>query len=102
MPAGETVTESRIKDLRWEQAPDTPLLTIYPIDPVSEPPERFRENRHPLNARADVIGMGIVFPKPPDGEDDAVYYAADLSRLAPKQLGDVEEDDESLLEDEQE
>ncbi len=45
--------------------------------------------------------MGIVFPKPPDGEDDAVYYAADLSRLAPKQLGDVEEDDESLLEDEQ-
>ncbi len=50
VPAGETLTESRIKDLRWDQAPDTPLLTIYPIDPVSEPPERFKENRHPLNA----------------------------------------------------
>jgi hypothetical protein len=101
VPKGEMLTEGRIKELRSEQATDTPLLALYPIDRVSKPLGRFEKDRCPLNARTDVIGMGLVFPRPPDGEDDEVYVAADLSRLAPKQVGEIEEDDPSLLEDEQ-
>ena len=80
VPKGEVLTEGRIRELRCEQASDTPLLAIYPIDRVSGPLGRFEKDRRALNARTDVIGMGLVFPQPLDGDDDEVYVAADLSR----------------------
>lgn len=78
-----TLSRDRIRKLRAEVRPDTGLLLLYPIDPVSQPANV--KGRAPLNApHAVVIGVAFVFPKPRD-EDSAVeyeYYSADLSELA--------------------
>ncbi len=96
-PSGR-LTEAAVKSLRVEQLPDTGLLTLYPLDRDVIPP---RESREPLGTAEDVIGVGIVFPEPPSGTDDKVYFAADLSGVA---VTDdyLEEEDLSLIEDDEE
>jgi hypothetical protein len=98
VPAGTQLTEHEIVRLRAEQAPDTPLLTLYAIDAISP---TTRKEREPLHAAADVIGMGIVFPKPPPGDDDKVYWSADLSGVAESADQYLEIDDLEALEEEQ-
>ena len=95
---GVTLTEALIADMRREQQPDTALLALYPIDHVS-PTSRSR--REPLAAVTDVIGFGIVFPRPAPGDDDDVYMQADLSRVAESTDDYLEVDDLSVLEEEQ-
>lgn len=87
--------EKQIRTHRAAQLSDHGLMVLYPIDRDSQP-ARAGSNRLGLNAVEDVLGVGLVFPQPPPGEDEEVYYAADLSRL-PTQRGDVEADDASVL-----
>jgi hypothetical protein len=97
--SGETaVDEPRIVELRREQAPDTPLLTVYAID--AESPTA-RQRREPLAAATDAIGVGIVFPRPDPGDDDKVYWSADLSAVAESTDRYLETDDVDVLEEEQ-
>jgi hypothetical protein len=92
------LTEARVKALRAEQLPDTGLLTLYPLDRLAQPA---KTSRVPLGTPEDVIGVGIVFPDPPPTKgDDKVYFQADLSRVSTSD-GYLEEEDVSLLEDEQ-
>jgi hypothetical protein len=97
VPPGTVLTEGEILAMRRTQAPETPLLTLYAIDSVSP---TVRENRVPLDAAEDAIGVGIVFPKPEDDDDD-VYVSADLSGVAEASDGYLEEEDLSALEEEQ-
>ncbi|NOL45305.1 Z1 domain-containing protein [Kribbella sandramycini] len=81
--SGETskLNEKQIKHERLDQLPTTGLLVLYPIDRVSLP-SHGRTTRVPLNAAADVIGVGLVFPQP--GVDSTVewdYISADLSKI---------------------
>ena len=85
--------EEEIKAERRRQLPDTGLVVLYPIDKVSEPVPA-KASRRPLDAEDHVIGVGLVFPRPP-GEDSTVewdYISADLSGV------DIEEEDLSLIE----
>lgn len=95
---GVALTEALIAERRREQRPDTGLLTLYAIDRVSP---TTRTGRQPLDAVDDVVGIGIVFPRPAPGEDDSVYMQADLSRVAESADDYVEVDDLSVLEEEQ-
>jgi hypothetical protein len=95
---GVSLTEALIAEKRREQMPDTALLALYPIDRVS-PTNRSR--REPLAAVRDVLGIGIVFPRPVPGEDDNVYMQADLSGVAESRDEYLEVDDLRILEDEQ-
>jgi hypothetical protein len=95
---GGRLSEPEIVRVRSEQAPDTPLLTVYAIDAVSPTTRKLRVQ---LDAAEDVIGVGIVFPKPPPGEEDKVYWAADLSGVAESSDTYLETDDLTALEDEQ-
>lgn len=49
-------------DLQGLRPPGIGLLVLYPIDRRSEPDEGNLRNREPLDAVADVLGLGIVFP----------------------------------------
>jgi hypothetical protein len=98
LPSGQRLTEAEIRKMRFEALPDSGLLTIYPIDRVS--PTR-RKGRAPLDAVLDPIGIGIVFPQPPPGQDEIVYYQADLSRVQERTDDYLEEEDQALLDDEQ-
>jgi hypothetical protein len=98
VPAGTTLTEAKIAELRGEQTPDTPLLALYAIDKVSP---TSRDGREPLAAVRDVIGFGVVFPRPAPGDDDNVYMQADLSGVAESTDDYLEVDDLTALEDEQ-
>jgi hypothetical protein len=98
VPAGTEVTETAIIRLRQDQAPDTPLLALYAIDSTSPTSRKLRE---PLGAATDAIGIGIVFPKPPPGDEDKVYWQADLSGVAESRDDYLEEDDLNALEEEQ-
>ncbi len=99
------LTEARIRVLRYAQAPDTGLLVLYPIDaasPPKPPAPGKRQLRTELDATRDAVGIGILFPQPPADEDDeVVYWQADLSNVVTYD-GYLEEDDPSLLEEEQE
>ncbi|MFE7889710.1 Z1 domain-containing protein [Streptomyces sp. NPDC057412] len=85
------ITEEALKEARRKQAPDTALLTLYPIDALSPSPTK-REKRAPLAALDHVIGVGLVFPKPRGEDSEVEYYSADLSRVQ-----DEEEEDLSML-----
>jgi hypothetical protein len=98
VPAGERITEPTIKALRWEQLPDTALLVLYPIDAVSlpkPPPKNRRQLRTALGATRDAIGIGILFPQPV-GDDEPVYWQADLSKVVTYD-GYLEDEDVSPL-----
>jgi hypothetical protein len=98
VPAEIEITEAAIIRLRQDQASDTPLLALYPIDAASPTNRKLRE---PLDAATHAIGIGIVFPKPPPGDEDKVYWQADLSGVAESQDEYLEEDDLGALEEEQ-
>ncbi|WP_327729515.1 Z1 domain-containing protein [Streptomyces sp. NBC_00487] len=85
------INEAALKNARREQAPDTGLLTLYPIDALSPSPTN-RKRRAPLDAVDHVIGVGLVFPMPRGEDSEVEYYSADLSRVQ-----DDEEEDLSLL-----
>ncbi|MFC9581464.1 Z1 domain-containing protein [Streptomyces yangpuensis] len=96
---GETsrLTEGGIKQLRLDQAPDTGLLVLYPIDKDSEPHPSKEKSRAALGAEEHVIGVGLVFPDVV-GTDSTVqkYVSAKLP------TGLLEEEDVfSLLEGEE-
>lgn len=66
----EGLTSENIAAMRNDLQPDTGLLLIYPIDRQSEPIRRSKgsekegkNSRHPLDAKEDVIGIGLSFPK---------------------------------------
>lgn len=86
------LNEKAIKEERRRQLPDTGLLVLYPIDKRSEPSPS-KNLRAALDAEEHVIGVGLVFPEPREG-DSAVkrYISADLSNV------ELEEEDFSLLE----
>ncbi|RZT07449.1 Z1 domain-containing protein [Kribbella sp. VKM Ac-2569] len=91
--SGETgkFNELRIKQERLRQLPNTGLVVLYPIDSVSKPAAG-RTQRKALNAEADVIGVGLVFPQP--GIDSPIewnYVSADLSGI------DIEEENFEAL-----
>lgn len=92
-----STTEDDIAKARKAQHPDTGLLVLYPIDKISEP-EPSKTRRQPLNAPEHVIGVGLVFPTPTDGDStvawEADYISADLSGV------EIEEEDFSALESE--
>ncbi|MEJ1195842.1 MULTISPECIES: Z1 domain-containing protein [unclassified Streptomyces] len=89
------MTEKNLMDARSAQLPDTGLVLLYPIDKTSEPhPDK--KLRAPLNAEEHVIGVGLVFPEPRNG-DSAVekYISADLSgvRIEDEDLSPLESED---------
>ncbi|MGW4871055.1 Z1 domain-containing protein [Streptomyces chartreusis] len=86
------LTEKGIIDERRVQLPDTGLLVLYPIDKTSEPGPG-KKLRAPLNAEEHVMGVGLVFPEPQDGDSEVEkYISADLSGVR------LEDEDFSLLE----
>lgn len=90
---GETakLTEKGIMDLRRVQAPDTGLLVLYPIDRFSEPIPS-KKLRTSLNAEEHVIGVGLVFPAPRDGDSTVEkYISAKLPNVS------IEDEDFSFL-----
>ncbi|MFI1537591.1 Z1 domain-containing protein [Streptomyces anandii] len=90
----EKLTEKGIMDLRRAQLPDTGLLVLYPIDKVSAPSPS-KKLRAPLDAKEHVMGVGLVFPEPKQGDSTVEkYISADLSGLR------IEDEDYSLLESE--
>lgn len=101
VPQGAAISRPVFRDLRAEQRPDTGLLLLYPIDPVSE--TLHLKGREPLNAPHEVVmGVAFVFPKP-IGADSRVeyeydYYSADLSGLyiEEEDLDALEADDEEV------
>jgi hypothetical protein len=91
--SGETgkLTELQIKEQRLRQLPKTGLIVLYPIHNISKPAEG-RKFRAALNAKTDVIGVGLVFPQPSvDSPIEKDYISADLSRI------DIEEEDFEAL-----
>ncbi|MFE9306216.1 Z1 domain-containing protein [Streptomyces sp. NPDC006706] len=88
------LTEKGIMDRRRAELPDTGLLVLYPIDKTSEP-SAAKKLRGPLNADAHVMGVGLVFPEPQQGDSTVEkYISADLSGVR------IEDEDLSLLEGE--
>lgn len=94
--APSAMTEEEIRTERVRQAPEVGLLTLYAIDPRSNSD---REKRHPLTAVGEVIGVGLVFPRPVDGDSPVEwnYVSADLSGLK----AEVEEVDPADFEDDE-
>jgi hypothetical protein len=50
---------------------NTPLLLLYPIDPVSDPPRK-NSNRLSLKAASDVVGLALLFPASSVGAVDYI------------------------------
>ena len=69
--------------IHLEQHGDTPLLLIYPIDRVSRP-KPGTTSRERLDACADQIGIGIVFPGSSRGAGG--YYHVELNPPATEDL----------------
>jgi hypothetical protein len=95
--SGDTakLTETGITEERHVQLPDTGLLVLYPIDKTSTPSPA-KKLRASLNAEEHVVGVGMVFPKPPHGDSTVEkYISADLSGVR------IEDEDFSLLDGEE-
>ncbi|MFJ4988118.1 Z1 domain-containing protein [Streptomyces sp. NPDC088732] len=91
----EKLTEKGIMDERRVQLPDTGLLVLYPIDRLSAPSPS-KPLRAPLDAEEHVIGVGLVFPEPTEGDSAVVkYISANLSNVR------IEDEDYSLLDSEE-
>lgn len=90
----EKLKEEDIREARRAQLPDTGLLVLYAIDKTSDP-KPAKKTRKPLNAEEHVIGVGLVFPDPGQGDSTVEkYISADLSGVR------IEDEDLSLLEGE--
>jgi len=89
------LTDKAIMELRQSEFPDTGLLVLYPIDKFSAPSPS-KKLRDPLNAEEHVIGVGLVFPKPANGDSTVEkYISANLANVR------IEEEDYSLLDSEE-
>jgi hypothetical protein len=75
-----------LKALRRSAIGDVPLLLIYPIDRVSTP--RSEGKRTALDACADQIGIGIIFPGSAAGAGG--YYHVDLDPPSSEELDDMD------------
>ncbi|MEQ3725262.1 Z1 domain-containing protein [Alcanivorax sp.] len=98
-----TESWAAIKAERVRSGMNVPLLLLYPIDKDSAPAERtvkgsgkvIESKRHPLGASAHVMGMGILFPKVEEGDDEASHYVeVVLPEPEEADLSDEEELDE--------
>jgi hypothetical protein len=78
LPSSGTLTEDDIRQHRLRLLPEHGLITLYAIDKTSP---SHRKTREALDAAADVIGVGLVFPEPRDGDShvEGDYISADLS-----------------------
>lgn len=72
-----------LKKLRRTEAGDVPLLLIYPIERLSAP-NVGSKSREALDACADQVGIGIVFPGSSTGAGG--YYHVDLNPPATEDL----------------
>jgi hypothetical protein len=89
------LTEKMIMELRQFQFPNTGLLVLYPIDKISDPSPS-KKLRAPLGAEEHVIGVGLVFPKPANGDSTVEkYISANLANVR------IEDEDYSLLDSEE-
>jgi hypothetical protein len=89
------LTDKAIMELRQSEFPDTGLLVLYPIDKFSAPSPS-KKLRDPLDAEEHVIGVGLVFPKPANGDSTvAKYISANLANVR------IEEEDYSPLDSEE-
>lgn len=80
-------------NLREEQLPDRGALLIYPIGKSSVPIGKPTDERQPLEAAQDVIGIALVFPKvPQDAITPQDYVTVDLD-LPDSESEEVEYDD---------
>lgn len=74
--------------------PEKPLLLVYLIDAVSPPdPSRKSTSRVPLDAVADLVGFGIVFPGQKDRSGS--YFSVDIDGQA---VEETEEGGDELAE----
>lgn len=89
-----------IKAERVTRGMNVPLLLLYPIDKDSAPVERIvkgtgkviEPKRHSLGASSHVMGMGILFPKAEEGDDEALHYVeVELPEAEEADLSDEEE-----------
>ena len=74
---------------KWRQEPDqqVPLLLFYPIDKVSEPVPGSK-SRVALNASADVLGLGLVFPG--SITEGAHFVSVELTTYTPEEIEEME------------
>lgn len=77
---------TNLKALRRTEVGDVPLLLIYPINQTSKP--RSEGKRTALDAVADQIGIGIVFPGSSAGAGG--YYHVDLDPPSSEELDDMD------------
>ncbi|MBA3943646.1 MAG: Z1 domain-containing protein [Herpetosiphonaceae bacterium] len=86
-------------NLRAQDMPDIGLLVIYPIAHDSKPTQKASiATRRPLDAVADVIGLGFVFPEPAGpsrGEQD--YVTVDPAKLIGTDVEWDEADEDEAL-----
>lgn len=88
-------SRAKLGRLRMEQRPETGLVMVYPIDPLSDT----GRGRPKLDAPVEVVwGVALVFPNPTAGDltVDYAYVAADLARAFPAAVDDADEDDAEL------
>ncbi|WP_159806417.1 Z1 domain-containing protein [Cellulomonas citrea] len=91
----DDTSRAKLARLRTWQRPETGLVMLYPIDPVSDT----GRGRPTLAAPVDVVwGAAIVFPEPAAGDVtvDYAYVAADLAHAFPAAVDEADEDDTEL------
>ncbi|WP_197074662.1 Z1 domain-containing protein [Rhodococcus sp. MEB064] len=89
------MSENSLMDAR-DKNPDVRskgLILLYPIDPMSEPDPANSKSRDPLDARADVIGVALVFPGSAndDSKVSQTYVSVDLTDA------EIESEDDELV-----
>lgn len=98
LPASARSTSNNRTDRGWKALKEyrkhvqgrehRPLLLLYPIRKDSQP-RKEGGDRLPLNAVADILGMGIIFPEGRAGD----YISVDLSALEIRMDADEDWDD---------
>lgn len=83
-----------LRKLRLEEYPDTGLLLIYPVDKDSQA-RQDNSKKVDLEAREDMIGLGLVFPPAKGASRGAqTYMTVNLSSIDKGEFEVDEEDDE--------
>jgi len=84
-----------LKLQRRKAVGEVPLLLLYPIDRNSKP-ERESKVRVPLDAAADVLGYGIVFPG--SVTDGADFVSVDLQPISADEIEAIEAEEAAQAE----
>jgi hypothetical protein len=98
----DVTRRSEIDRLRRAQRPNAGLVLLYPIDPVSDTGTR---GRSPINAPHEVVlGAALVFPTPTsaDSQVEHKYISANLAGVTTVSDEYWEEDDPSILQQDDE